>query len=272
MKRNHVLTIVFLTVIAVLLSAPLLARAASTATTTAIPTAVAAAEQLYAQRDYALAAASYRQLADQGIADGRLYYNMGLAYRQAGDLGNALWSARAAQQLAPRDADVRALLADIQRALAAQSSEANSGVEAQPLPAQLVDFVQRWLTTNELAWLASGAWTVFALLLLAAMLATPGRLKMTAKRAAVVAGAGFMAIALVWANQSIGHTAQAVVIAPVVEVRSGPGAAFPVGLTLPAGVEVHTGERKGEWAQVALADGVQGWAPSDALLALPFGG
>ncbi len=47
---------------------------------------------------------------------------------------------------------------------------------------------------------------------------------------------------------------------------------FPVRLTLPAGVEVHTGERKGEWAQVALADGVQGWAPSDALLALPFGG
>lgn len=270
MKRNHLLTIIFLTVFAVLLSAPLLARAASTATTTAIPTAVAAAEQLYAQRDYALAATSYRQLADQGIADGRLYFNMGLAYQQADDLGNALWSARAAQQLTPRDADVRALLAGIQKAIAEQTP-AISSAGAASLPTTLAATVQQWLTGDELAGLALGAWTLFALLLVVAMLAIPGRLQKRARSVAGLFGVGFVAIMLLWGSQTIGHTPQAVVVAPAVEVRSGPGGAFPARRTLLAGAEVRTDSHKSGWTEIGLAEGATGWAPSDALLALPSG-
>lgn len=187
--------------------------------------------------------------------------------QQASDLGNALWSARAAQKLAPRDEDVRALLVGIQNAIAAQTQEMNSA-GAPILSTTLADFVRQWLTADELAWLVLGAWTMFTLLLLAGMVAMPGRLQKMARGASVVAGATFVAIGLMWGSQSISNAPQAVIVAPAVEMRAGPGSAFPTRFTLPAGVEVHTNLPKGGWAQIALANGTEGWAPAEALLVL----
>ena len=82
------------------------------------------AEQLYARGEYALAAQGYQQLADQGYADSALFYNMGLAYWMAGDLGRALWSFKSAQAIDPRDAAVEDALQEVRSQIAAANAEA----------------------------------------------------------------------------------------------------------------------------------------------------
>ena len=167
MKRTIPLIFVGLTITTLLVFAPLLVRAATTSPAAAAPEALQTAEQLYRQGDYALAAASYRQLVDQGAADSGLFYNMGLAYRQAGELGQALWSLRSAESLDPRDPETRLALDAGARPTGWQRRRRRRRLPAaESLPGRLAALTNPWLTADELAWLALSLWIVVAMLLL----------------------------------------------------------------------------------------------------------
>ncbi len=69
------------------------------------------ANKAYAAGDYPGAIAAYSALAEKGVVDADLFFNMGNAYFESGDLGHAvLWYERA-RRLDPRDDDVRDNLA-----------------------------------------------------------------------------------------------------------------------------------------------------------------
>ncbi len=117
--------------------------------------AMAAANQLVNAGHYAEAAQMYEQLAAQNPQDAALLYNLGNARFLHGDAAAALAAYERAAALAPRDADIRANLALAQEALGQQPPAALSGPRAQ-----------RWLTSDELALLALGAWFTLGLLVL----------------------------------------------------------------------------------------------------------
>lgn len=73
MKRTSILLFVGLLAVLLLVLAPALVRAATTTAAPATPEALAAAEQLFSRGDYAWAVASYRQVAEQGASDSRLF-------------------------------------------------------------------------------------------------------------------------------------------------------------------------------------------------------
>ncbi len=122
MNRKMMLMLVALTLATLLLLVPFSARMGSASASAASATTLETAEQLYAQGDFALAAELYRQVVDQGYGDGDLYYNLGVAYHGAGDLGRALWSLRHAEALSPRDADIQTALASVRADLDASSA------------------------------------------------------------------------------------------------------------------------------------------------------
>ncbi len=133
------------------------------------------ARRLYEKGDYQLAAGAYRQVVDQGYSDVSLYHNLGLAYYEAGELGQALWSLRSAQDLAPRDPAVESTLAQVRRQIALQSDE-SSAMDGAHLGAHLVEaegggqaqamnLTADWLTVNELALVAFALWILFATLM-----------------------------------------------------------------------------------------------------------
>jgi tetratricopeptide (TPR) repeat protein len=132
------------------------------ANTAAVPAdrqAMTAANQLYQAGHYPEAIRLYEGLVAQGARDSRLLYNLGNAYYQQGDLARARVNYESAARLAPRDADIRYNLALVR----GQAGGTSSDVTAGPLAA-VADLSRRWLSINELAIVALGAWLLFGLL------------------------------------------------------------------------------------------------------------
>lgn len=123
----------------------------------------------------------YEQLAVQGVRDGALFYNLGNAYYQQGDLSRAIASYERAAALAPRDPDLRHNLA------LARSQGRLSPAQPAGLLGVLAATSSQWLTVNELAVLALGAWMLFGVLVLAYRHFQPGRRPAALRYAAVVA-------------------------------------------------------------------------------------
>jgi hypothetical protein len=243
---------------------PLVALPTPTTAAGAVEAPLRIAGQLYAQGNYAQAAESYRQLVDQGYAAPALFYNLGLTYLKADDLGRALWSLRSAEQLAPRDEDIRAALVEARTTLAAKAPAGDPALRApEPMGlGQLIQEVRRWVTADELAILALGLWAGLAILLLVGMTAAGGRARRAVRGTSAVVGVGLAVALLVltgptWVD---GGTVSAVVVGDNVELRVGPGAGFGAAATAPWGADVRVAEVRGDWVQVTLADGGRGWA------------
>lgn len=63
--------------------------------------------QQYQEKDYQGAASTFQQIAESGVVNGSLFYNLGNAYFKAGEIGRAiLWYERALRFL-PRDPDLK---------------------------------------------------------------------------------------------------------------------------------------------------------------------
>ena len=158
MKRSF-LAIAF---VGLALLAGLLFTVRSSSATTQVNTqAVAAANQLVNAGHYAEAAQMYEQLAAQNPRDAALLYNLGNAYFVQGDVGRALLAYQRAAALAPRDADISANLGLAQQTLGVAGNPASGFV------ARLAWTASRWLTADEMALLALGAWFAVGLIVLA---------------------------------------------------------------------------------------------------------
>ena len=96
------------------------------------------------------------QLVTQGVRDGALFYNLGNAYYQQGDLGRAIVSYEQAAQLTPRDTDVRQNLAQ------ARSQAKVAAPQPAGVLGSLAETSSHWLTVNELALLALGPGSCWA--------------------------------------------------------------------------------------------------------------
>ncbi len=68
------------------------------------------ANKLYEENKFAEAASAYQKLVESGKASSALFFNLGNALFKAGQIGRAIVAYREAEQLAPRDPDVRANL------------------------------------------------------------------------------------------------------------------------------------------------------------------
>jgi tetratricopeptide (TPR) repeat protein len=159
--------------------------------------AMAAANQLVKAGHNAEAAQMYEQLARQNPWDATVLYNLGNAYFLQGDAGRALAAYEQAAALAPRDADIRANLALAQQALGLAPSPA-----AGPL-AVVAGVGNRWLTGDELALLALGAWFAFGLLVFAWRAAQPGRRPAVLRLGMVAALVIVLATSGVWVSRTV---------------------------------------------------------------------
>src|SRR5438874_2259009 len=113
-----------------------------------------AANKLYEQGKFAEAAAGYEDLGRSSGASAALYFNLGNAFFKSGQIGRAIAAYRSAEQLTPRDPDVRANLQFARKQAQGPSFSPNRW--------------QRWLsklTLNEWTLLATGSvWLWFLLL------------------------------------------------------------------------------------------------------------
>ncbi|MDX1417116.1 MAG: tetratricopeptide repeat protein [Candidatus Promineifilaceae bacterium] len=261
MKREK-LSIIIIGVI--LLAGLVVATVTLTAGQEADANAVEAANQLYVAGHYAEAAQIYEEQIALGAQDSALYYNLGNAYFQQGDLGRAVLNLERAAQLNPRDTDIQANLELVR----GQTTELFAAEETAPGPVSLLADATSWMTQNEAAVLVLGLWFLFIFLLVVRRAAESERARRSLQTAAAIVLVLLLISGISLASRSFVAQSRpaGVVVSPSVAVSSGPGAEFVTGFTVGAGTAVQVAEQQGEWLRLAAPDGAEAsWVPLDAV-------
>ena len=208
----------------------------------------------YAAGQWEEASAAWQAIADSGLESSELYYNLGNAAFKQDDIAHAiLWYERAVK-VDPSNADARYNL-DFARA------QLQDRIEEVP-----EFFLETW--GRKMCWLLpSGVWAVLFLVLLAATLAMLLLFLLGrggARKAGFFIGLATLVLALLcldfafWQKTDARSDTGAIVTAPVVEVKSSPGSGVSL-FVLHEGTKVTVLEQVGDWYNIELADGRQGW-------------
>ena len=224
------------------------------------PAAFEAANRLYEENKFADAAAAYQKLAQTGEVSAALYFNLGNAWFKSGQIGRAVAAYRAAEQLAPRDPDIRANLQF--------ARNQTSGPSLAPRP------WLRWLprlTLNEWTLLAAAAFWVLLLLLIAMQWRPPWRPNLRGPALVLVCLTSLAAagLGLTWHRTRSVRTA--VVITHDMAIRHGPLDESQTAFTVHDGAELLVLDQKDEWLKVTTDPARTGWVRRDQVLLSPPG-
>jgi tetratricopeptide (TPR) repeat protein len=224
--------------------------------------AMLVANQRYEIGNYDEAIAGYEAIIAAGVRNSDVYYNLGNAYFKQGDMGRAILNYRRAQQLDPPDADIAANLA-----LARTQTVDKLEVPPEGVLINIIEIAEEWLTLNQAALLALGLWFLMCVAFVVAIFQPRWR-RLSAGTMAILAillliGLMSMANRLYKETQS----PPAVIIAPQVDVTSGPGGGdqYLVEFELHAGAEVRLLESRIGWRRITLPGSLEGWVPGEAV-------
>ena len=226
---------------------------------------VNAANELYASGHYAEAIQLYEGQVTRGVQDSVLFFNLGNAYFQQGDVGRAVLNLERAAQLNPRDADVATNLALVRE----QTTELFAEDAVGPL-AVLAD-ATGWMTENETAVVVLAFWFLLGLLILARGQVKSGKVRKAVQIGAVLALALLLISGASLASRAFLEQTQpsGVVVSPTVAVSDGPGAEFVTEFTLNGGTSVNFTETQGEWVRLAAPEGAgENWLPMESIESL----
>ncbi len=227
---------------------------------------MAEANRRFERGEYAEAAQQYEVLIGLGYRDPAVYFNLGNAYLENGDLGRAILNYLRAEELSPRDPDIIANL-DLARSRTVDQLQA----EGDSLVASVADFGRSWATITEFSIAALLLWAV-AGVAISSVILRPSIRGRDIIRGGAVAAFVVMLIPLVLLLSMIlsnPYENTGVVTARTVEVRSGPGPQYGEEFALHSGAQVRLVDSRHGWLQVALPGGeLQGWLPAHAIEAV----
>jgi tetratricopeptide (TPR) repeat protein len=214
-----------------------------------------AANRLYEQGKFKEAAAGYEKLLNYGQVSAALYFNMGNAFFKSGQMGRAIIAYHAAEQLAPRDPDVRANL-----------QFARNQVQGPTLAPTWWQRGLKKLTLTEWTVLATTvAWALLMLLALGQWRPTLRPLLQSYVIAAAICGIA-LGGALVAAMREGYYARNAIVVADEVTVRQGPLDESPSAFAAHDGAELVVLDQKDDWLQVSTDPRRIGWVHRDKVL------
>ena len=211
------------------------------------------AETFYRAGQYAQALSAYEQDLKNHPNDPYLYYNIGNCYFKMGSKGLAAASYYRAFKLYPQDEDIRHNLT-----LALASGGDSLVPRGMPPGLHKALFIASLSQLKGclyvLGWglcLIGGFW----------LLTRKGKIITLVLGACFVVVAGWYYLRHQWENEPL-----AVVTAPVVELRSGPGKNFPASAAIQQGHLVQLLDSKDAWQEVVVrSEGLKGWMEQTAL-------
>ena len=215
----------------------------------------ARAAQLYRQ-----AAGGFEALAEGGVRNAALEYNLGNTFFRLGDLGRAVLHYRRAERLATGDARIAANL----RYARGRVEPIISPSDESRLLRQVL-FWHYQTTPAQRFWVLVGCVSIGWPCLLAWLRWRRGGL--AAAGLIFVALAALNAASIQWQLRDEQRHPLAVVVQDRQPLRLGRGEGSDLALQQPlgAGVELRILQRRGEWVEVRLANGQTGWLPAGAV-------
>lgn len=214
-----------------------------------------AARDAYESGDAVSAANLYEALRLQGLSSASLFYNLGAAYFESGDLGQALVNFLRAYALAPRDREVNFAIAQVR----------GLRVDVQPEETALIDQVAAItdgiVTTGELGALALTAWALLWGSLGVWILRPALHSRVRALLWGMIGASVILGVLLAARVYVETYRPKAVVTAFEAQAMSGPRDDYVPLFELYPAAELRLLERREGWARFTLPDGQQGWLP-----------
>ena len=246
---------------AVMLLAMLMPSAASAQNDSYVDSLWNAANASYANGNWSDAVADYELISGMGLESAALYCNTGDAYFKDGNVPMAILYYERALKLDPSYSDARYNLELL-----------NSTIQDRidPVP----EFILKAWTRDVCYIMDSDAWAVCFIVFLALTLAM-ALLFILAPTAAGSRTGFFVGIVMlllavfsvsfsVWQKNDYMNADEAVVMRPVTSVKSSPSSESSTDLfILHEGTKVKVLDEVGRWNNIELADGRQGWLPSE---------
>ena len=224
---------------------------------------MARANERYERGEYAEAAQQYGDLVTRGFGDAAVYYNLGNAYLESGDLGRAILSYLRARELAPRDSDIRTNLG-LARSMTVDRVTAERGSLIES-----VSFLgRRWATPSELGIAALLLWTATGLAIGVLLVWRDFPLRRSIRALAVLMTVATLTFFLLLVSMALANPYDntGIVTAAAVEAVSGPGPQYSEEFTLYSGAQVRLTDSRHGWWRVALPGGeIQGWVPAHSI-------
>lgn len=199
-------------------------------------------------------------LASGDFSNGGIYYNLGNAYAQLGDIPRAILNYRRAQLFLPRNRQLQANLQYVR----AKRQDHFAEPEASPV-LQTLFFWHYDLAFHSRLWTAAVLAAVFWLAAIVLIWHRPAWLKVAAAillLAALACGlSSFISI------YTLRHARPAVILATEATPRKGDGNSYAAAFDAPlhAGTEVVILRTRGDWHEIALPNHLTGWLPDSVL-------
>jgi tetratricopeptide (TPR) repeat protein len=205
----------------------------------------------YKENRFAEAAAAFSRIADEGIKNGKLFYNLGNAYLKNGDIGNAiLWYDRALKLL-PHDPDLRFNYEYAQSLTKDEKAD-------KDLPIFRILFFWKYLLSQtQIQWAAIIFNLIFWSLMAARVIRRKNRFQTIGH---VILALGLIFTLTAVYNDYEGNFIKEAVILPAkVSIRSGLTDDATELFVLHAGAKVRIDKEKDDYIRIAFSDGKIGW-------------
>lgn len=214
------------------------------------------AGRLYTAGDYNGAVATYDSIVNEGLESAELYYNLGCAYFKAGKSGKAILNYHRAQRLAPADEDVAYNLAYAE-------SFVKDKIDAVP------EFATTRLFGSAKNLMSVDGWGVLSLVMLGVVLVCTLLYLLSQRRSLRKAGfiVGIIAVVLMVCSVGLGASArkrllsedEAIILSTAAVVKASPERTGKDLFILHEGTKVEVLDTFGEWSEIRIADGNEGW-------------
>jgi len=205
----------------------------------------------YKEDRFAEAAAAFSRVADEGIKNGKLFYNLGNAYLKNGDIGNAiLWYERSSKLL-PHDPDLKF---NYEYALSLTKDE--KGDKDFPL-VRILFFWKYLLSQTYIQWAAIIFNLIFWVLMTVRFIRSKYRFR-TLGHVMLTLGLIFTLTA-VYNDYETDFNEEAVILPARVSIRSGLTDDATELFVLHAGAKVKVDKEKDEYIRISFSEGKIGW-------------
>lgn len=220
------------------------------------------ANQNYTAGKYKQAAGLYIQVQEAGYESATLYYNMGNAFYKCGMMPQAILYYEKSLKLNPNDEKTKFNLK-------VANSKIPDKIEALPLP-----FYRQWWigfsnTLGPVAGAIAGIALLFVFFVLLAVYLLPFAVRI--RKTAFISAIPALLFSLVflysawWQNNNLISNSEAIVFDASVSVKSSPDAASQDLFVIHEGTRVSINDQIGEWIEIRIANGADGWIPGSAV-------
>jgi len=211
--------------------------------------------QLYEEGKYTEAATAYGRVLQSGRGSAAVYFNLGNAYFKSRQIGRAIAAYRQAEQLTPRDPDVRANLQFARNQVAG--------------PTLTTGKFRRWITSLSLnEWAILTAACLWGLFLSLAFIQLKPVLRSSLRNYIIAATAGCALCGAGLGASVYGQRVEQTAFAaePEVQVRQGPLEESKTAFVVHDGAEMQVLDRKDDWLQVSTDPRRIGWIRRDQVV------